>query len=390
MRPASRVAAAVVLAGLTAACVTTNKPVQDIKPGEQPALESDEAGLWMAMDRSEQELKSSGQVIEDRKLNKYVRKVVCRLSKEYCKHLRVYIVRQAGFNASMAPNGALHIWSGAILRAENEAQLAYVLGHEMAHYKSRHTLKRWRDLRAKTDGMVFFQFATAVAGLGIIGDLAALAVLGEHFAFNREQETEADDSGLKMMVRAGYDPREAAKVWQRLIEEKEAAEEEEDFFFSTHPTSDKRQKALAATAKKYAGKKRRIGRKPFHQATRRFHRAWLRDELRQRDYARIEALIRHQRGFGRQPGMLSFMEGELYRLRADDGDDQKAVAAYKKALNSKGAPPEAYRSLGLVYWSMDRPKSARSAFRKYVRRMPKAEDRAMVESYIAEIEENGS
>jgi predicted Zn-dependent protease len=387
-RRLGRVAAAVVLAGLAAACATP-QPVQDIGPGEQPALDSDEAGLWMAMGKAEQRLKTSGKVIDNRKLNKYVRGIVCRLSREYCKHIRVYIVRSPGFNASMAPNGALHVWSGLILRAQSEAQLAYVLGHEIAHYQQRHTLKRWRDLRAKTDGLVFFQFATAVAGLGFIGDLTALATLGSHSSFNRDQERQADDAGLRMIMKAGYDPRQAAKIWDLLIEEKKAAEEPDQiFFFATHPASEERRDTLAATAK--AAKKGKVGSKRLNKATARFRGEWLRDELRKRDYARTEVLIRQQRARGRNPGMLHFMQGELYRLRDGDGDEKKAVAAYKKALKGKDAPPEVYRSLGLVYWSMEQSKAARKAFRSYIRRHPKAEDRAMVESYIQEIEESRS
>jgi predicted Zn-dependent protease len=126
-------------------CATTQ--VQDIKPGEKPALESDEAGLWMMMDEVETNLKTSGRVEHDPDLNDYVNKILCKLQPDYCNDIRYVIVQTPHFNASMAPNGFMQVWTGLMLRAQNEAQLAYVLGHEMGHYQRRHSLKQWRTRR---------------------------------------------------------------------------------------------------------------------------------------------------------------------------------------------------------------------------------------------------
>jgi hypothetical protein len=100
------------------ACATTQ--VQDIKPGEKPALESDEAGLWMAMDDIEANLKTSGRVEHDPDLNAYVNKILCKLQPEYCNDIRYVIVQTPHFNASMAPNGFMQVWTGLMLRAQNE------------------------------------------------------------------------------------------------------------------------------------------------------------------------------------------------------------------------------------------------------------------------------
>ena len=55
------------------------------------------------------------------------------------------LVRTPYFNASMAPNGMMQVWSGLLLRVDNEAQLAAVLGHEIGHYLARHSVERLRD-----------------------------------------------------------------------------------------------------------------------------------------------------------------------------------------------------------------------------------------------------
>ena len=134
-----RTALGAALALLLAGCATA--PLEDIEPGERPSIESEEASLWMMMDRVEGNLKTSGRVVDDPALNAYVSGLVCRLAGPYCGDVRVYVVRAAGFNASMAPNGSMRVWTGLLLRSRNEAQLAFVLGHELGHYLRRHSLQ---------------------------------------------------------------------------------------------------------------------------------------------------------------------------------------------------------------------------------------------------------
>ena len=64
--------------------------------------------------------------------------------------------------------------------------------------------------------------------------------------------------------------------------------------------------------------------------------------------------------------------------------------AYEKAMALGDAPPECHRSLGLVHWSMDRPGAARESFERYLRIHPDASDKAMIESYIAELKEGAT
>ena len=384
MRP-GRVKPLVVLIPLLAAACAT-EPLQDLEPGERPAIETDEAGLWMQSDRLEERARTSGKVVRDPELNAYLRGILCKLAAGHCNEIRLYVIRHANFNASMAPNGAMFVWTGLMLRTENEAQLAYVLGHELAHYLSRHTVQRWRDIRATTDALVFFQIATAVVGLGLVGTVAQFAALGSIMSFSRDQERESDDLGLKMLRNAGYDPREAAKIWDLLILEKEVAEDPKKLiFFSTHPAAEERSETLAKMAEDFDGGAATLGREPFVAVTSRFRGQWLLDELRQRDYGRMEVLLGHMLESGPAPAELHFFRGESFRLRGEEEDNELAVAAYEDALELESPPPETYRSLGLVYWEMERPGDARSAFESYLRENPAAEDRAMIESYIQQI-----
>lgn len=378
---------ALAVALLLGACVGAPEPIADLKPGERPEISSDEAGLWMQMDMVEKKLKTSGHVVNDPKLNGYIRSVTCRLGPEYCKHLRLFIVQTPHFNASMSPNGTMQVWTGTLLRVQNEAQLAYILGHEMAHYIRRHSVQTWRSIRSRSDSMAFFTVTTRMAGLGFVGDMADLAAMAGVMAFSRDHERESDDIGFDLMVGAGYAAAEAPKTWQALLAESNADGEEKEkpsVFFASHPAIDERLETLQAKARALPGQGE-ARRKPFVKAVKPFRRAWLRDELRKHDFEGTRVVLANLAAAGHPAGDIKFFEGELYRLRGDDGDLQEAIGAYRAAIKAKGAPPEVHRSLGLAYWKTKQPKLARKSFRRYLAAAPKAEDRAMIQSYIKQL-----
>jgi predicted Zn-dependent protease len=230
-----------------AACASA--PSADLAPGENPALGSTEANLWMVMDRVETQLQASGQVVRDPALDAYLVEIVCCLEPEYCRSVRIYVVDVPHFNASMAPNGVMQVWTGLLLRTENEAQLAFVLSHELAHYVRRHSLQRWIDVQNKANAASIFALVTSAAGIGYAGDIGALAALASILAFSRDQEREADARGLQRAVDAGYDPHEGARIWRALRAEQAASETGERFvFLSTHPGVDERIRTLEAAA----------------------------------------------------------------------------------------------------------------------------------------------
>lgn len=358
-----------------------------LRPGERPALDTDEAGLWMISDKMERTVRDSGRVVRDAELNSYVKDIVCRLAPTHCVDIRLQIVRVAGFNANMSPNGYMQVWTGLLLRAENEAQLAYVLGHEIAHYLKRHSVQRWRDLRAKTDAAAAFQVLTAAAGVPVVGQVGTLAAVGSIYSFSREQEREADNTGLDRMMRAGYDPREAARIWQGLLEERDAEQApEQSIFFSSHPSGEERVATLnllaADVAKPFAGD---IGADTYRQRIEPHVGGWLRDELRRRELAASEVLLTRLLAHGGDPGELNFYRGELYRLRAGEGDLDRALDAYREAASKTPHPATVHRSMGLVLWHDGQKVEAQKAFRAYLKRAPKASDRAMVKSYIDQL-----
>jgi predicted Zn-dependent protease len=367
--------------------------IPELSPGRRPALATDEAGWWMVMDRAEAKLRTAGNLVRNEALNRYVRGIVCKIAGPYCPDIRVYLLRVPYFNASMAPNGVMQVWTGLLLRTRNEAQLAAVLGHELGHYLRRHTLHRWRDLKSTTDVLIFLQIGAALGGVPGGGQIASLIALGSVTAFSRDQERESDRMGLELMAKIGYDPRESAKLWQNLIREDEADEDKKTrfMFFSTHPAPEERSlslKRLAEDALK-AGPTVETGEERFRKIVLPHRQGLLRDELRLRRFSRFEELLKMLLEDGVDVGELHFFMGELYRLRGKKADEDKegeaadkdkALAAYAKALDAGGAPPEIHRSLGLIYLKSGQSEKARAAFAKYIELKPDADDIEIIKS----------
>ncbi|MBZ9651288.1 M48 family metallopeptidase [Psychroflexus montanilacus] len=161
-------------------------------------------------------------------------------------------------NAWAMPGGKIAFYTGILPIAENEAGVAAIMGHEVAHALANHGQQR----------MSAGQIQQAVGAVGTIalGDdqqsqqIFATAYglgsqVGVMLPFSRKHETEADEIGIKLMAIAGYDPDEAAKLWMRMKENSGGGGPPQ--FMSTHPSNDSRiqnLKNLAEDAKKEAAK----------------------------------------------------------------------------------------------------------------------------------------
>jgi predicted Zn-dependent protease len=384
-------ALALILGLLLAGCATPGAipgPVE-LAPGRRPPAGGDEAGLWMEVDRVEAALRTSGRVVGDPALTAYVREVVCRVGGPLCQDVRVYVVQTPDVNAAMAPNGAMQVWTGLLLRVENEAQLAYVVAHEMGHYVKRHSLQQWCTLRHTAAAATFFSALTAAAGVGFAGDLGTLVALGGIFAYSRNHEREADLVGGELARRAGYDLREAPRIWEALRREQDASgAKRHSLFFATHPPTEERIASLwrLAEVPGPADGTATVGVDAYQAVTLPFRGVWLRDELRRRDFPGSQVLLDRLLAHGARAGELAFFQVELCRLRSAEGDETRALAAYERALGLDGAPVETHRMLGLMLMKQGQRARARDAFARYLEGHPDAEDRQMVESYVRQLE----
>lgn len=348
----------------------------------RPSPETDEGGLWALMDREEARLRQSSFLVRDGALSAYAHAITCRLAQAHCPDVRTYVVRSPYFNANMAPNGMMQVWTGLILRAENEAQLAAVIGHEVGHYLARHSVERLRDVKSRS------AFASVIGLVPIAGPLAGLGVLAGAFAYSRKHEREADQIGVELMAAAGYPPLEASKVWTNLLAELQAEKDwtgdasTRSLLFATHPTEKDREAELEAAARALGKADLDPRAAALRQAIAPWRQTWLEDELRRRKFGESLALLGRLTKADPQDGQAAYFMAEAYRLRAADGDGDRALAAYQKAATLPGAPPEVHRALGVLHRKAGRLPEMREAFGRYLAARPEAGDAEMIRSYL--------
>jgi len=348
----------------------------------KPDLATDEGGLWAMMDREETRLRRSPFCVRDPQLHDYMQDIACRLAGEHCPDVRVYLVQTPLFNANMAPNGMMQVWTGLMLRVENEAQLAAVLGHEMGHYLARHTVERLRDVKSRS---AFGQF---LGLFGLAGAVGQLAVLASAFAYSRDQERDADRMGAALMQKAGYDVAEASKVWANLLLEIKARPGGDSAggpMFATHPPPEEREETLKKIAAAAPGGE--TGRAKWIEKTHPFVHGWLADEVRRGQHEESIALL--TRMLGQAPGPeqaeYAYARGEVYRLRAKNNDLDLALADYQSAVKAGSEPAETYRGLGVIYRQRKQVDDAKSSFARYLEVAPNAPDAPMIKSYLEEL-----
>jgi predicted Zn-dependent protease len=345
----------------------------------RPDAASDEGGLWAMMDREESRLRRSPFALRDAQFQAYIQDIACRLGGEHCPDIRVYLMRTPFFNASMAPNGMMQVWTGLLLRVENEAQLAAVLGHEIGHYMARHSVDQLRDARSRSAA------ATVMSLFGWVGLVGQLGVAASMMSYSREHEREADRIGLLLMHKAGYATGEAAKVWRDLqLELKERPDGgAENPLFATHPAPEDRQQELAALAATYPGGVTHGAE--WQKRVQPFLRDWLVEEIKRGQHEETIALLtRLARDIPSRPEYL-VARGETYRLRGGHDDFDKALGDYKAALALEGVPAEAYRGLGMIQRLREQPAEARANLLRYLELAPQAPDAGMIKSYVEEL-----
>jgi beta-barrel assembly-enhancing protease len=346
----------------------------------RPEVASDEGGLWAMMDREETRMRRSPFLIRDAALREYLQGIACKLGGSHCADVRVYPVRTPFFNASMAPNGMMQVWSGLLLRVDNEAQLAAVLGHEIGHYLQRHLVDRLRDMKARA------AFGMFIGMFGLVGQIGQLGVLAGAFGFSRDQERDADGVGLNLMTMAGYDPREAAKVWDNLRGELVASQGAEagkaSPMFATHPPSQERSDTLARLAENSTGGF--LGEAEYAAKIAPLQFDLLEDELKRGQYG--ETLVLLDRLIKRSPQRadLLYFRGETRRLRASDGDHDRALADLHASTALGSEPAHVHRAVGYIHHQREQWTESRAAFARYLERAPTAPDAGLIKTYLPE------
>ena len=191
------------------------------------------------------------------------------------------VVNAVYVNAYAFPDGTVAITRGMLAELENEAQLAAVLGHEIAHVNCGHTASAmsksmvYGALLAGAQGYLEHRESQYTELAGLAGQIGGAVVLA---SYSRDQERQADQGGMLYMVRAGYDPQGMVDLTRLLVRLGNANPSALERMFATHPMSAERlQSAEARARSQYAGQNAGVvNREAFLAAT---------DNIRQRKEA---------------------------------------------------------------------------------------------------------
>ncbi len=362
------------------ASATTRPPFPAYAGAYQPQG-VDEKGLWQLVDEQERELVTSKFVIDDAVLKTYVAGVMCRaVGDDRCRSVRIYIVRQADFNASMAPNGLMLVHTGLLLRLRDEAELAGVLAHEFAHFELRHGLEGFKRARRTSDLLVW----TALLGMPAA---TSTLLIGSFFAFSRDQEKAADLKAAEYLAASPYSVGAMARTWETLLAEFDATAAERKrrsrryrgtSFADSHPSPVDRRDYLnrvAVTAP--GGGETRV--EAYRSAVAPTLPQLIDDQIGLNDFGGSDFILR-QRADGIWSGDLSYARAELYRRRGTPRDLANAADLYRVIVTSEPNRPDAWRGLGLVLLRSGDAGNGRDALMQYLALKPDADDATMIKA----------
>lgn len=266
---------------------------------------------------------------------------------------RVRIIKSPRLDAYALPNGAIYVCIGILVNMENEAQLATILGHELVHILKRHTLKKQ-------------------------------SITPQYF-----QEKEADEEGLRIIVRAGFDPKEAPKALEHLIEERGNEKIEGPSSLSSHPPIRERIESYRTIIQTPAlqaltAANPVVGCEEFEK---RIGRLLLDNAVRDMDLGRFKlarkAIERRLKQNSQDP-RAHFLMGELYR-KSGKGDHQSldlAMSAYQTATRLNPIYADPHREIGFLYRMQNLKEKWRAEFEEYLSLNPKAIDAPIIKGYL--------
>ena len=427
--------AGLVVVALLAACASTSlPPIGSTGAAFKP--EDDEQQLWNAAQEAEDKIVPASRVYDESRLQQYVDQVADRLTPvSYLAArgagVRVRVRKDPRLNASALSHGTLVIHTGLIARSENEAQLAGVLAHEIAHVTHRHHVREARAIENRRTATNVVGFLTLLAVTAAAVDQAnrgnyetadalarsapPLLTLGLNLSFaamvsgySRDLEREADEEGIRLMAAAGYDPREMAAMFRTMRDEAGERGVLETFFWGSHPRLSERIETVDRLASRYS-----VNVRPAIAPGSEFDRRaqWIRVSNAQYDaYLGRLAVARAQVSKAEEatPPALRPAAGEVFRglmwagaargarsrLKNENLANeviQLAVTSFDRAAAI--APPrspivaDAYRLKGLMlydWWESGTPRcESKLALKRYLDLRPDAFDRDAVRAKIA-------
>lgn len=226
---------------------------------------SEEQEVQMGLDAAPKFEKQFGGLHPDKRVQRYVSDIGHRLSRHAGRDDLPWsfeVLDNKEMNAFALPGGPVYITYGMLSRLQNEAQLAGIIAHEVAHVAKRHSAEQIEKAQVAQGGAAL---AGVISGSDSVTNITGLVTQLGMMKFGRDDEEEADLVGLDYMVKEGYDPRGMVQAMQ-IIKKSSGSRGGMPEFLSTHPDPGNRVEYLQDRIdKKYRNTRGTLGDRKFRQ-----------------------------------------------------------------------------------------------------------------------------
>jgi predicted Zn-dependent protease len=190
-----------------------------------------------------QEINSQLPIIQDAELNRYINVLgdsLARIADERNLDWQFFIVDSKEVNAFAVPGGFIYMNRGLIERAQNLAQVAGALGHEIGHVTQRHSIQQMQKAQGANVGIVAVCVLTSVCNNQAGEEAISLGANAVFARFSRADEDESDAVAVGYVFRAGIDPTGIPEMFEILLAERNREPGALDAWFATHPLEESR------------------------------------------------------------------------------------------------------------------------------------------------------
>jgi beta-barrel assembly-enhancing protease len=199
-----------------------------------------------------QEVERQAKIVEDPVIAEYVNRIGQNLVRNSDAKVpfTIKVVDDEEINAFALPGGFFFVNTGVILNADNEAEMAGVMAHEIAHVAARHGTRQATRGELVQYGTLPLIFMGGTAGYAIYQSMGILVPLG-FLKFSRGFESEADMLGLEYMYKTGYDPTAFVDFFEKVESQEKTKPGTMSKLFSSHPPTEDRIKNSQLMIQKY-------------------------------------------------------------------------------------------------------------------------------------------